>query len=330
MRWLNNPDRCDKIEKIRKRSRMHETTRSASSNEARKKLIEMVGPGSKTAVGALLNRFGESQKPEGERICCDPYAVHFINPEMLKWEVLNPDKVKAMREENEKFVPGLKNSITARCRYFDDFTKRSMEEGISQLVILGAGYDSRAFRIEGLKRIKIFEVDHPATQSVKIDKIKKVFGALPDYVAYVSIDFIREDLGQKLPEAGYDRSKKTLFIMEGVLHYLPPSTVDGILSFIAKNSGKGSSIIFDYFPQSVVDGSTTLEVGRNIHNGMAQGDEPLRFGIDEDRIEIFLTERGFSHAVNVTSQDYKEAYFHGINKDRTVCSLLLFVHAVVE
>ena len=164
---------------------------------------------------------------------------------------------------------------------------------------------------------------------MKIEKIKKIFGALPDYVAYVSIDFIREDLSQKLPEAGYDRSKKTLFIMEGVLYYLPPSTVDGILSFVATNSGKGSSILFDYFPQSVVDGSSVLEAGRNIYNGLTQVGEPLRFGVDENRIEDFLKERGFSHAVNVTSQDYREAYFKGINKDRTVCSLLLFAHAVV-
>ncbi len=114
------------------------------------------------------------------------------------------------------------------------------------------------------------------------------------------------------------------------MYYLPPLTVDSILAFIAEISGKGSSILFDYFPQSVVDGSIDLEVGRNIHDGLAQTDEPLKFGIDEGKLEDFLTKRGFSQVVNVTSNDYKKAYFHGINKDRTVCSLLLFAHAVVE
>jgi methyltransferase (TIGR00027 family) len=309
---------------------MQKTTSFTPSDEESKKLNEMAGPGSKMAVGALLNRFFESQRPEGERICYDPYAVQFVNQEILEWESKNPERARARREQLERLIPGLKNSITARCRYFDDFIKSSVGEGIEQLVILGAGYDSRAFRIEGLKRIKIFELDHPATQDMKIEKIKKIFGALPDHVIYVPFDLIRDNLVQKLHEAGYDRSRKALFVMEGLLYYLPSLTVDSILSFIAENSGKGSSILFDYFPQSVVDGSIDLEVGRNIHDGLAQTDEPLKFGIDEGKLEDFLTKKGFSHVMNVTSNDYKKAYFHGINKDRTVCSLLLFAHAVIE
>lgn len=299
-------------------------------DNAAKKLNELAGPGSKTAVGALLNRFGESQKPEGERILYDPYAIYFINPAILEWEARNPEEAKALREQRELFVPGLKNSIVARARYFEDYIKRSIEEGLEQLAILGAGYDSRAYRIEGLKKIKVFEVDHPTTQIVKKEKIKEIFGHLPNYVTYVPVDFAAGDLGQKLLEMRYDRSRKTLFLMEGLLYYIQPIAVDEILSFIVKNSDKGSTILFDYFPQSVVDGTSKLEVGRNIHDGLAQSEEPLQFGIEEGAVEIFLAQRGFSKIRNVTSDDYKKAYFHGINEERPVCSLLYLAHAVVE
>ena len=122
---------------------------------------EIAGPGSKTAIGVLLARFFESQKPEGERICHDPYAIYFINPDILEFVRNNPDKAKADAERYERFLPGMVNSGLVRVRYFDDLVKKSIDEGLEQLVILGAGYDTRAYRIEGLKKIKVFEVDHP-------------------------------------------------------------------------------------------------------------------------------------------------------------------------
>ena len=198
------------------------------------------------------------------------------------------------------------------------------------MVILGAGYDSRAYRIEGLKKMNVFEGDHPATQAVKMEKIKEIFGGLPDHVVYVPVDLGAEDLGQRLREMGYDRSLKTLFLMEGLLYYLPSKAVDEILSFIVKNSGRGSSILFDYYPQSVVDGNSPLEAGRNVWNHVSQLGEPFLFGIEEGTVEAFLVKRGFSQVRNVTSEDYKKAYFYGINENRAVFSLLSFAHAVIE
>jgi methyltransferase (TIGR00027 family) len=132
-----------------------------------------------------------------------------------------------------------------------------------------------------------------------------------------------------LLEQEYDRSQKTLFILEGLIMYIPPEAVNETLSFIIKNSGKGSSIIFDYYVESVVDGTCELEVGKNIQNFLVQQEEPLQFGIKEEMAETFLAARGFSGIKNVTAEEYKKLYFHGVNKDRTVCSLLLFAHAKV-
>ncbi len=301
---------------------------NACSDETTKRLMELAGPGSKTAAGIAMHRALESMKPEGERICYDQYATHFVNPKALE-PFLDPQRAKAMHGHYGRLFPGLGNSIRARVRYFDDFVKTSLDEGMEQLVILGAGYDTRAYRIVGLNgKVSVFEVDHPATQIVKQEKIKKIFGNLPGHVVYVPVDLGTEDFGQKLLETGYDRSKKTIFLMEGLLYYLPQSAVDRILFFIVKNSVKGSSIIFDYYPDSVING--TCEVGRNIRDFTTQVGEPLLFGIKEGTVEAFLAERGFSKIGNVTSEDYKRDYFHGANKDRAVCNLMNFVHAVVE
>lgn len=291
--------------------------------------VKRKGP-SKMAELIALHRVAESMLPEGVRICYDPYAVHFVDPETLEFARKNPEKVKAMRENYERLFPGLANSIRARVRYFDDFVKTSVDEGLEQLVVLGAGYDTRAYRIEGLNKIKVFELDHPGTQGVKIEKVKKIFGRLPEHVVYVPVDFESEDMGQKLLENGYNRSQKTLFVMEGLVMYIPPEAVDETLSFIVKDSGKGSSILFDYYPQSLVGGTSDLEAAKNIKNFVSEQGEPLLFGIGEGTVEEFLSKRGFSQIQNVTSEDYKKAYFHGVNESRTVSNLLFFAHAVVN
>lgn len=283
------------------------------------------------AEGITLHRVNESNKSEEERIFYDPYAVNFVNPAILEFAAKYPEQAKAAVEQMERLFPGLGNSIRARVRYFDDFVRAAVDEELRQLVILGAGYDTRAYRIEGLKeKVRVFEVDHPDTQSVKIEKVKEIFGSLPDHIIYVPVDFETDNFGEKLAVQGYDRSLKTLFLLEGLIMYIPPEAVDETLSFIAKNSGKGSAILFDYYPESVVDGTYEMEVGKNIRNYTKQQGEPLQFGIKEEMVEAFLIERGFSGVKNVTAEEYKEMYFQGINKDREVCSLLSFAHAVIE
>jgi methyltransferase (TIGR00027 family) len=218
---------------------------------------------SKTAETIAVVRVSESRKPEDERVCYDPYAIRFISQEVLDFAAHNPEKYKAFVARNERLVPGASNSIVARVRFFDDIVKSSINDGLEQLVILGAGYDTRAYRIEGLDKVKVLEVDHPATQSIKIEKITEIFSSLHDHVTYVPTDLEVDEFGQRLLERGYNKSLKTLFIMEGILMYLSPEIVEEILSFIVHNSGKGSAILFDYIPLSVVEGTCELEAGQN-------------------------------------------------------------------
>jgi methyltransferase (TIGR00027 family) len=287
------------------------------------------GP-SNTAEEVALIRIVESKKPEIERICYDPLAIRFIGPETLKL-LQNPEKAKEMKKEKDVVFRGVANSIAARVKYFDDFVAESLNDGFKQLVILGAGYDTRAYRMEGIEKAKVFEVDHPNTQPVKIMKIKEIFGSLPDNVEYVSVDLENESLGQNLLDKEYDLSKKTLFLMEGLTMYISPETVDDILSFIVTNSKSGSTVVFDYASRIAnLDEHKDQKTVENLAKFMDKSKESMKFSLEEGKIEKFLSKRGFSDIKNMTSEDYKKSYFHGKNKDREVFSLMSFVSAVVE
>jgi len=306
---------------------VHESTSFTNTNET---TMKRKGP-SNMAERIALIRAGESRRPEDERICYDPYAIRFINPEILEFAARNPEKYKAEIEQLEQLFPGLANSAVARARYFDDVVKASTDDGLEQLVILGAGYDTRAYRIEELKNVNVFEVDHPDTQRVKVEKIKEIFGSLPGHVTYVPLDLEFDKLGQHLAESGYNSSEKTLFVMEGLVMYLQPGTMDEILSFVVNNSGKGSAVIFDYGVFRSADaGEAAPEAGKNIRDFTKKRRKPLKFILRDGEVETFLSERGFSRILNMTSEAYKKAYFYGKNEGRVVSSLISFAYALVR
>lgn len=272
----------------------------------------------------------ESRRPEEERIYYDPYAVNFISRETMEYYNSHTAEARATLEQSERLVPGVGISCLVRARYFDDIVKASMADGLEQLVLLGAGYDSRAYRIEGIEHVRIFEVDSPATQKLKTDKIREIFGMLPGHVTYVPADLVVDDLDQRLAESGYDTSRKTLFLLEGLLMYLPPIAVDKVLAFIAHSSGKGGAMVFDYIPASVVDGTCKLKAGRNWQKGVTDAGEPFLFGVDEVALEAFLSERGFILRQRMTNRDYRMAYLHGKNEGMPVNSLLSFAYAAIR
>ncbi len=279
-----------------------------------------------TAAGIAFARAAESLKPIGVRICYDPFARQFI-PGALYAIMKFFDSIGY----TEKRGPGVMGFLVARTRYLDDYLHECLEAGLQQLVILGAGYDSRAYRFESLKgHVKVFEVDHPATQQVKIEKITRLLGRRPDHVVYVPIDFTQETLEKRLCESGYDPSVKTLFIWEGVTYYLDAQAVDNTLAFVARHSAPGSSIIFDYTYSAVIDGTWKRgEIATMRRNRRLSG-EGMIFGIPAGTIEPFLSERGFENIVDVTGEDLRKKYFTGVNQQRAVVAVYSIVHAMVK
>jgi methyltransferase (TIGR00027 family) len=267
-----------------------------------------------TAAGIAMLRAIESSRPEDERVCYDPFARRLI-PGWMYWM----GKFFTGTGYAEWRGPGVQGFLAARERYIDDYLQSCLEAGIRQLVLLGAGYDSRAYRFEGLKHgVKVFEVDHPATQGVKIERLKRLLGRLPDQVVFVDIDFNQQSLAQRLRECSYDPALKGLFIWQGVTYYLTPEAVDATLAFIVQKSGPGSAIVFDYIDSSVLQAPGRHGEVRNLRRYRRLTEESLSFGIPEGQIESFLTARGFAQVKNVSHADLHRLYFTGKRQKRTV------------
>jgi methyltransferase (TIGR00027 family) len=105
--------------------------------------------------------------------------------------------------------------LMARERYIDDVLQNFLNEGLQQLVILGAGYDSRAYRFDLPGRVKTFEVDHPVTQADKLKRVQRVFGKIPEHVTYIPVDFNTQTLSERLLSSGYGPGLISLFIWQG-------------------------------------------------------------------------------------------------------------------
>jgi methyltransferase (TIGR00027 family) len=277
-----------------------------------------------------LIRAGESARPEGERVCYDPYAARFVGPEMGKLLALSPEQRDTVIAQLEQGFPGLTNSTISRVRFFDDLVSQAVADGLKQLIILGAGYDTRAYRIKGIEKVKVFEVDQAATLAVKMNKVREIFGKLPQHVTYIALDLEADSLADRLKECGYDPSKKTFFAMEGLLMYLDHRAVDRLLAFITHNSGKGSAIAFDY-GRLIQESSSNKD--RDMAVAIAQSTESqggtMKFGII-GTVEKFLAERGFANVTDMDSGAYKKAYFHGKNAGRQVNSLLRLAYAEIK
>jgi methyltransferase (TIGR00027 family) len=264
---------------------------------------------STTAEGMALVRAIEASRPEGMRICYDPIARSLVNGFKFTMSKLVIDSGLYGR-----FAPGAIEFITARERYIDDFLKACLSEGLDQVVILGAGFDTRAYRSAGIEKLRVFEVDHPATQEVKLKRLRTVIDPLPDHVTFIPVDFNTQTLAERLPASGYDEQGKTLFIWQGVTMYLTAEGVDSTLAFIARHSGPGSAVIFDYFTNEFLRGPLVKKIRRLMR---MIGEEHL-FGIDEGQLEPFLTQRGFCDIHNATSEDLRGLYFIGPNAGRVL------------
>ena len=284
-------------------------------------MITQTGP-SKMAEGIAMQRIAESGLPEDERLFYDPYAIQFGNPDMLKWIASHRVETMALAEEIEKKMPGWSNSIRTRVRYFDDFVSNEVDLGLKQIVILGAGYDTRAYRLPELEKVRIFEVDRQDTQAIKKEKMTEILGSLPDNVTFISVDLETENLKQSLIKGGYSQSKKTLFVLEGLVMYITREVVVELLSFIRGYSGTGSSVIFDFIPASMADGTSDREDAKCIRDYTIAAGEPLRSGFGDEEAVPFLVGLGFSGVYITTVEDFRDLYYHGKNANRYASNLM--------
>jgi len=282
------------------------------------------------AEGIALQRFAETILPEDVRIFSDPYAIRFLDPVKIAWAKEHPDETQTLAAEVERKMPGWSNAIRGRIRYFDDVVRNASGEGFTHLVILGAGYDTRAYRIDNLKEcMKIFEIDRPETIARKTGILRQIFGQLPGHVVFISLDMAQEDCWQDLTKAGWSPEGKTLFLLEGLVMYLPRQTIYQLLAGIAGQAMAGSAVLFDFVPQSLADGSSDAEGGRNILNWTIEIGEPILSGFADGDVVPFLTGLGYSQIRVIPSRAFAEMYYAGKNGHRKVSGLMSLAYATV-
>jgi len=276
-----------------------------------------------TAEGTAYLRFFESSRPIAQRLCDDYLAYHF----MAWWLKIAstaylPIPAVFVDWSLEMRGAGVSAFIAVRTSLFDEFVRERISEGAKQFVILGAGLDSRAYRLSGiLQGVVTFEVDHPLSQTVKKERVREYFGALPEHVVYVPADLTHEDLVPALLKAGYDPLLPTVFTLEGLIMYLDQTANRHALQSILENSGPGSSVIFDYIYASALDSKRYEEVRHFLHYWQFMFNEPLLFGIEKGGAEDYLLSIGFDRAVDFSPQKLYEQYIEPVAPKRSISEL---------
>jgi methyltransferase (TIGR00027 family) len=283
---------------------------------------------SKTAAQMAVSRAIEARRPPADRICFDPIAERLLPRRYRAALVAAP--VRALGESLiERMFPGHHHYVLVRTRYLDDFLVERLG-GAEQLVVLGAGFDSRAHRFaEALRGVAVFEVDHPATSSAKRARIDAALGGAAAPVTYVPVDFDHDTLAAALPRAGYRAGARTVFLWEGVTPYVSAAGVDATLAFIRSTGGAGSSVVFDYVLRAALEGACTLRGARNEVERMKRTDEPFVFGIDADEITPYLAARGFTAVRDAGADELGARYLRGARATRYVKPWWRIVHADV-
>lgn len=190
---------------------------------------------SRTAWGAAAHRAAHQVLEQG-RIFKDPLAVRILGGD-AESAILDAGQHPSRR--------GMRIFIAVRTRFAEDALHAAVERGVRQLVVLGAGLDTYAYRSTLLDRLRIFEVDHPATQAWKRERLEAATIAIPESVTFAPIDFEHQSLAEGLAGAGFDASLQTFFFWLGVVPYLTEEAVWLTLEFVASLSS-GAHVVFDY------------------------------------------------------------------------------------
>jgi len=200
--------------------------------------------------------------------------------------------------------------VIARTKYIDAVFRQVLPEEFSQILIFGSGFDTRALRFqEEARQTKIFELDAQATQEAKLAQYHKRHLSIPPNVVFVPIDFDRESLPLKLDQAGFKRDERSLFILEGVLEYLQPQSVDQTFRTIRELAGAGSEVVFNYIYASVLRHEDMYYGEKGAVETVAKAGESWHFGIEKGEIEQFLSRYGFELRDHRDARELEEMYF---------------------
>ncbi|QPA29996.1 class I SAM-dependent methyltransferase [Thermaerobacillus caldiproteolyticus] len=216
--------------------------------------------------------------------------------------------------------------VLSRSRYTEDNLDLAVKQGVEQYVILGAGMDTFAFRRPDLLRqVQVFEVDHPATQTFKRNRLSELGWEIPSHLHFVPVDFTKESLADALKGTLYDVQTKSFFSWLGVTMYLTRDEVFATLRSIAEIAPEGSAVIFDYF---VPEEDTPYM--KEMREDLRKIGEPMKTTFDPSTLAFELESLGLRLHENLSPSDIQERYFQSRTDGYYASKHVRFAWAVVE
>mgnify|MGYP000923224221 FL=1 len=287
-----------------------------------------------TAQGVAKQRLIESLAKPSKRIIYDPYAKNFV---------LGAGIIKLMGHNfsvwlSKKFVPGFHEHLISRTRFIDDLIKKSISEQVEQYVILGAGYDSRAYNLKLPSGLKIFEVDQPEVQERKRSKLPDEIPNAEN-ITYVSVDFNHQSLKNQLLNSGFDKSKSTIYTLEGVSQYITREALNSTLNELALLTPNSNATFFMSYVNRLLreDPKACFGIGYSkperaakfITNGAAKVGEPWISLYSSKEIEDLLSQNSFTLIENKTLADLNSKYFTPVGRTISENHIFKIEHFIV-
>jgi len=268
---------------------------------------------SKTAMFAAIHRYLSLFEANPNFSSKDTLSELFI-PRLIKFLLGFAWFRSHVRQKLQRKVPGTYPYVIARAKCFDEQFVRALQNRVPQIVILGAGYDTRAIRYQSQNLAsRVFELDTGILQSRKRAIFERNGVAIPDHLSFCPITFGKHSIADVLTQVGYDSTKTTLFLWEGVTYYLTESAVLDTFAAIKKGAAPGSELLFDYFYKSIVDGRDYYYGAKEIVASVKKTGEPFLFGIEPGSLEQFLSALGFSVVAHYSPEALEQHYLssHG-------------------
>jgi methyltransferase (TIGR00027 family) len=274
------------------------------------------GKASQTAQYIAFCRALETQEQPARRLFNDPYAFTLLSGSYRMFARLArlPVIGNLIYVLLDLGLPYSRSSAVVRTRAIDDLVRDAIRSGARQLVLLGAGLDSRGSRLDETGMIEVFEVDHPATQRVKKERLLACMGKLPANIRYVAVDFERDALEAKLIESGYNPDVQTVVVWEGVIDYLTESAVQGTLAVLARLLAPSSLLIFTYTDKGALDGSKAFRGARRWRSLSRIGGESFLFGFNPDTLAEVLKPYRFQLESDASTEEIAQHYCSPIGR----------------
>ncbi|HEY8895823.1 MAG TPA: SAM-dependent methyltransferase [Niastella sp.] len=264
---------------------------------------------SQTAQYMALFRALETKQPANKRLFIDPYAISFLDGKLKVATRLSPLSFvrRYVTSTIRKKIPGALTSGIARTKYIDDLLKQTVQHNIQQVIILGAGFDTRALRLDFLSTIPVIEIDHPNTARRKTSILKKNLGHLPNHIHYWQIDFNKESLQELAAREKLDFSIPTTIIWEGVTNYLDEQAINNTFAF-AQQFATGSYIIFTYVHKQVLHAPQNFYGAAKLLQDLEAIEERWTFGFNPEELSAYLQQYNYVLLEDSGASNYRDKY----------------------